>query len=570
LLALGINEDLFDSGVTLCDGGTVLFASNEERYTRRKNEGGFPRHALAAMFAYTGVAPGDIGAVCVAGHATPPFVARAVPPLHDLLFAIKRAKGDTLGKRLLDAAVFATPVSHTTEDSALRRFTRPLLPWTTRRMLPPAMRGVPVHHVEHHTCHAAAAWGLSGFERALCLTADGMGDGLSFTVSRCSLESRIERLWSAPASSSLGMFFEALTEAMGFTPSRDEGKLTGLAANGDPARIGGPSPFRFEGKRLRYDGPHGRAAIKDFRVRMARGETREDLSAWAQDILEQSVLSVARHWLAETGESRLVLAGGIFANVKLNQRLHELDGVESVFVCPNMGDGGLGLGAIYQTLRLPPARLRDVFWGEAYAASDIERALADSGLAYTREDRIHEAVAARLAEGRLVARFCGRMEWGPRALGNRSILADASDTAVVARLNALLRRNDFMPFAPAMLDEEADGLLLDWQPGAHAAEFMTVCFRCSEAMKAGFPAVVHTDGTARAQWVAEASNPAFHGLLQAYKRCSGRGVLLNTSFNIHEEPIVRTPAEAVAAFLKSRLDFLAIEDYLVPQPVEQK
>lgn len=565
MLALGINEDLFDSGVTLCDSGTVMFASNEERYTRRKNEGGFPRHALQALFDYTGIAPGDIQAVCVAGHATPPFAARLVPPLHDVVFNIKRTKGDTLGKRLLDAAVFATPVSHTTEDSALRRATRPLLPWALRRMLPAAMREAAIHHVEHHTCHAAAAWGLSGFERALCVTADGMGDGLSFTVSRCTPERRIERLWSAPASSSLGLFFEALTESMGFTPSRDEGKLTGLAANGVPGRIGIPNPFRFEGGVLRYNGLHGRAAIAHFRERMQQGDSREDLSAWAQHILEQTVLEVVRHWLRDTGETRLVLAGGIFANVKLNQHLHELETIESIFICPNMGDGGLGIGAIHQTFGLTPERLRDVFFGEDFTPAYIEGVLKGSGLPYTREAEVHARIAELLAQGKLVARFRGRMEWGPRALGNRSILADASDTAVVSRLNGLLRRNDFMPFAPAMLDGDAPALLEDWHAATHAAEFMTVCFRCSPAMKSGFPAVVHTDGTARAQWVTADGNPAFHALLSAYKERSGHGVLLNTSFNIHEEPIVRTPEEAVQAFKTSRLDVLAIEDFIVTQ-----
>jgi len=565
VLALGINEDLFDAGATLWQDGRVLFAANEERYTRRKNEGGFPRQCLAALFAYTGVAPSDIDAVYVAGHATPPFVVRLMPKLHDILFDIKRAKGETLGKKLLEGAVHSSGVSHTSEESALRKWTLPLLPRCARMMLPSGMGRAAVHHLEHHLCHASAAWRQSGFESALCLTADGMGDGLSFTVSRCSLDGGIARLWSAPASSSLGMFFEALTEAMHFTPCRDEGKLTGLAANGNSAKIDAPNPFVFERDALRYTGLHGRAAIRDFRDRMERGDTREDLSAWEQDILERTVLEVARRWIRETGESRLVMAGGIFANVKLNQHLHELDEVESVFICPNMGDGGLGIGAILQGVNHAPEKLSDVFFGEDSSRADIESAVKGSGFDYSIEDDIHSAIAPLLAKGQIVARFNGRMEWGPRALGNRSILVDASDTAVVARLNGLLKRNDFMPFAPAMLDEEFPKYLLDWEPGAHAAEFMTVCFRCTEAMRAEYPAVVHTDGTARAQRVTAEANPEFHGLLKSYQRVSGRGVLLNTSFNIHEEPIVRTPEEAITAFRTSGMDYLAIGDCLVRQ-----
>jgi carbamoyltransferase len=240
-----------------------------------------------------------------------------------------------------------------------------------------------------------------------------------------------------------------------------------------------------------------------------------------------------------------------------------MDAVERIFVCPNMGDGGLGLGCILEGVDVAPRRLDHVFWGEDYSAAQMAEAVAAKSLPYEQVDDAAGAIAGLLAQGRIVARFTGRMEWGPRALGNRSILADASDRSVVSRLNGALRRNDFMPFAPAMLHEAADTYLESWQSGLDAARFMTTCFRCTEAMKARFPGVVHVDGTARAQLVAEGENPAFHALLRACEKKLGAGVVLNTSFNIHEEPIVRTPEEAVRAFEASGIDHLAIGDFIV-------
>ncbi len=562
MLCLGISEDFFDSGVAICDGDKVLFASNEERYTRRKNEGGFPHRALASAFEYTGIAPSDIDRIYVSGHMTPPFPVRMFPKLHDWMFDAQRSKKESAFKKFMDFVTFVTPISHSDEASWTRSLVRPLLPVVTRRRLPPSLCNADIRFVEHHEAHAAGAWFCSGFERALAITADGMGDGLSLTVSRCTPERGVERLWKAGSRSSFGLFFEVLAEAFGFTPCRDEGKITGLAACGDPARITEPVPFVLKDGALAYTGPYGRRGVEWARESLLKRYSREDISAWAQYILESQLTAVASWWLKETGLPRLVVAGGVFGNVKLNQRLHELAEVEQLFVFPNMGDGGLGLGVIADGEKFTPRPVTDVFWGEGFSDASIEAALSKAGLPFVRPDDIEERAAELLAEGRIVARFAGRMEWGPRALGNRSILVRTSDRAVVERLNTALARSDFMPFAPAVLDEDAalycDGL----EAARHSAEFMTVCFDCTDRMKREHPAVVHVDGTARAQLVRRDHNPGFHAILGGFKRRSGTGVVLNTSFNIHEEPIVRTPEEAIAAFRKARLDYLAIGPFL--------
>ncbi len=565
MISLGINEDLFDSGVVLCEDGHILFAANEERYTRRKNEGGFPHQSLAAMFSYTGIEPEAIDQIYMVGHMTPPFPVRLCPFLHSWLFEAKRNKRVTLFKRLMDAVTFLTPISHSSEDSRMRSIVRPLLPPVTRRQFPKPLQKTPLKFVEHHTAHAAGAWKCSGFDETLCITADGMGDGLSLTVSHCGGggEQGIERLWAASSRDSFGLFFEVLAEGFGFTPCRDEGKVTGLAACGDPATVQEDAPLVMQEGRLHYTGPLGREGVRWVREKLLPRYGRENISAWAQDVLETQMTAIAQWWLKERGLRRLAVAGGVFANVKLNQRLHELPEVDTLFVYPNMGDGGLGLGAICAEENFAPRRIENVFLGESFDDDAIEAVLNAEGLSYEKPEDIETHTGALLAQGHIVARFSGRMEWGPRALGNRSILVRTTDRAVVDRLNTLLQRSDFMPFAPAVLAEDAELYCKDIEPGRLAAEFMTVCFDCTDRMKQEHPAIVHVDGTARAQLVSETTNPGFHKILKTFKSHSGSGVLLNTSFNIHEEPIVCTPHEAVRAFLSAQLDYLAIGPYIV-------
>jgi len=561
---LGINEDLFDAGAALCDGDDIIFATNEERYSRRKNEGGFPYRALEGMFAYTGISPDDIEHICVAGLMTPPLPVRMLPRAHDWIFgARRREQKDSMLRRFFDDITFYLPITHTTERSLLRKAVRPLLAPVTRHNLPKALRGKPLSFVEHHTAHAAGAWHFSGYDEALCITSDGMGDGLSVTVSLCKQGRPIERLWTVSSRDSVGLFFQVMTEVFGFVSCRDEGKITGLAANGDASRVDEPSPFIWENGELRFTGRFGQRGIDYGRSQFAERYSREDIAAWCQELLERHTLEIARHWLQKTGQRRLVLSGGVVANVKLNQRLHELDEVDEVFVFPNMGDGGLNLGAICHIQGRPHRPLEHAFLGEAYSDAAIETALRAEGLAYERIDGIHEHIAPLLAEGALIARFDGAMEWGPRALGNRSILARATDPSVTQRLNRCLRRNDFMPFAPALPDEAAHEFVIGADRARHAAEFMTVCFDCTERMKTEAPAVVHVDGTARAQFVRADRNPGFHRILTAFGQITGSPVLLNTSFNIHEEPIIQTPEQAVRAYVTAGLDYLAAGPFLV-------
>jgi carbamoyltransferase len=258
----------------------------------------------------------------------------------------------------------------------------------------------------------------------------------------------------------------------------------------------------------------------------------------------------------------------VHANVKLNQRIHEIEGVTDVFVYPNMGDGGCGTGAALLCLpEVPVGRtLDDVYFGPEYSSAEIESALAAEGLRFERPDAIAEPMADLLAEDHIVARFDGRMEYGPRALGNRSILYPAKDPEVNLWLNQQLGRTEFMPFAPAALASEAKRLFEGLAGAEKTSEFMTVTFDCTDEMQSSCPAAVHVDGTARPQLVTEKSNPGFHAILEAFAQRTGVPALINTSFNMHEEPIVCSPEDAVRAFLQGNIDYLAIGPFLVPHP----
>ena len=287
-------------------------------------------------------------------------------------------------------------------------------------------------------------------------------------------------------------------------------------------------------------------------------------------MLEEVATAYVAQYVKKTGLRNLVLSGGVVANVKLNQRLREIDGVDGIFVHPNMGDGGCGTGAALLEFAGSPATAQAaqgrVIWAPSSRASRLPRR-SDARSCRSRQYRpIEPKIAMLIASGKVVARFDGRMEYGPRALGNRSILYHAKEPAVNQWLNQRLGRTEFMPFAPATLYEHRDACYQHVDGADYAAQFMTLTFDCTEAMKRDCPAAVHVDGTARPQLVSAESSPSFHRILTEYHKLTGIPSVINTSFNMHEEPIVCTPDDAIRAFLQGNLDYLAIGDFLVEHP----
>jgi carbamoyltransferase len=418
----------------------------------------------------------------------------------------------------------------------------------------------------HHDTHAANAFFASGFDRVLLVTFDGYGSGAAGGIYTGGPDG-INLLHRFDFPNSLGHFYEQVTSGLGFKPMRHEGKIVGLAAYGNPEHLRRVLLERFE----YADGDiRIRAGLNTYFVRALAGRfAKRDVAAAYQRVLEEVATTTIQYWLKKTGLTRVAVSGGVHANVKLNQRIREIDGVESVFVYPNMGDGGCATGAamlVFDRHVFDSQPLENVYYGPNYSRADIEAALARAGLQYESVPDIEDRIAQLLTEDHIVGRFDGRMEYGPRALGNRSVLYPARDPEVNQWLNHQLGRTEFMPFAPAALASEAHRLFKNVSGCEKTAEFMTITFDCTDEMAHNCPAAVHVDGTARPQLVSERTNPSFYRILQGYQARTGIPAIINTSFNMHEEPIVCTPDDAVRAFLLGRLDYLAIGPFLVPNP----
>lgn len=564
-----------DTGVALVDrSGRIVAALSEERVSRVKMDGGYPFRAIETLQRMTGVRWADLDAVAV------PFLAPA----------------DQLGEglRLLSAGVadpgllrgqWATRAGHDRFQAGMRAigaydylddFTRRVAAVRAADGRPPVgdwrqflqvigVGQVPLVQVDHHLAHAAAAHMMSGHQRSLVITCDGVG----------ALKSSLVALGDGAALSviartfyphSPGEFWEVITVLCGFHHMKHGGKITGLAAHGNPE-----APcYAVMRAAIETHGLTIRTRLDPVMMAAALAAVpREDIAATAQRRLTEVVVDLVRNAMARTGRTRLAVAGGVFANVRLNQAIAELPGLEDLFVCPVMGDEGLGVGAALWTAArrygATPAAVPHLYLGPEFSEGEMRDALTAHGLAFTRLDDgpLAGAVAERIDAGKVVALARGRMELGPRALGHRTILYRTSDPAVNTWLNARLHRTEFMPFAPVTLDDHADGCYAGLDRARRSAEFMTVTFTCTDRMRAQSPAVVHLDGTARPQLIRSDIDPFYHSVLTAYHRRTGVPSLVNTSFNMHEEPIVCTPDDAVRAFMQGHLDVLVLGPFLV-------
>jgi carbamoyltransferase len=556
MIILGISALDNESTASLVVDGRIIAAASEERFTRQKQQDGFPHRALDWIFRSTGVRPTDVDLV---GY---PFFQYS----RELWLQARAFAADIPFTLRHDDAMIAKAV-HLANYFRITFLTR--LHARSDRWLRGGLKRygllAKLRRVDHHRAHAASAFYTSGFDRALVVTLDGYGSGASGAIF-VGEGRRLRRLQVFHYPHSLGALYWRVTKALGFTPLRHEGKVLGLAAFGDPAVLGEIVSRRFD---LRDADMFRIKSAQNFLVErvLARRYRREDVASAYQKVLEIVATQYVAAYLRRTGCHYVAGAGGVFANVRMNQKIAELEGVEKIFVHPAMGDSGSGTGAAlhlaaqFETSEF--ARLEHVYLGPEYDDPTVHAALRRSGLPYRRVNEVEREVARLLAQGKVVARFNGRMEYGPRALGNRSILYQACDPRVNRWLNERLRRTEFMPFAPATLAKYADEYYSNINRSDLAAQFMTITANCSDKMRGESPAAVHIDGTARPQLVNQDVNSSFFRVLSEYHALTGIPSVINTSFNMHEEPIVCSPEDALKAFTDGRLDFLTIGDYLV-------
>jgi carbamoyltransferase len=436
-------------------------------------------------------------------------------------------------------------------------------------------------HVEHHLAHAASAYYTSGTrEKQLIVTIDGAGDDVSVGLWRGE-NGQIERLQTFPISGSLGWFYSNVTEALGWWHGDGEGKTMGLAPYGDYTKCQGVldkfTPKYANGVLVEHHDFGRQYSWNDsgaiqwhldeaFAIRdLTQKYGREHIAAEAQRVLEEQVKNIVFPWMQRENTRNLSSSGGVMLNVKLNQRLWESGSIAQHHTYPNPGDSGLAVGAAlyayYQTHPSAPIYpIEDLYWGPEYSAKEIEDALKLRQLKYRRVDEVETYAAERLAEGKIVGWFQGRMESGPRALGSRSILMSANKPENKDIINARVKfREAFRPFCPSLLWEKKD----EYLENARDEFFMITSFTCKQAKRNKIPAVVHADHTLRPQTVKKSFNPRFWQLISEFGKLTGEHLLLNTSFNIMGEPIVNQPHEAIRCFYDNGLDVLVLGNFVL-------
>lgn len=560
---LGLVSATHDSGVALLENGVPELVLEEERLDRIKRTKRFPKGSLRIALGPNLERLKEVDVI------TTPW------DLSRLRWTFARA----VFGRLPWSLSFLLQSSHTTQENeivllnnVLRRKFRRQLGITE---LPPIV------NVSHHDAHAAIFF-VSPFEEAAILVMDGFGDDAS-TSAYIGRGNRIERLWHTGIFNSLGIVYTFVTKYLGFNFS-DEGKVMALAAFGGDTYVNAfrelirPTPdgrYQVNFDYFSYDAfgelrPFKRRFIETFGPPRLPGEEltdrHRDIARALQVVTEEIVLHMARDLRLKTNATKLCISGGVALNCVANARVLEEAGFERVWVPPCASDTGAPLGSTlwhyHQTLGRPRCmELTHPYYGPTYSEKDIRDALAVAHLTGERlsELELLERVARDLAAGRIVGWFQGRSEMGPRALGNRSILADPRRAEMKDIINARVKhREPFRPFAPAVLLERASEFFHIDQPDP----FMTLAPRVREDKKHLIPAAVHVDGTGRIQTVERSANPRYYGVIETFGKLTGVPVLLNTSFN-QQEPIVETPSHAVSCFLRSGLDVLVLGNYYV-------
>ncbi len=552
-----------DSGVALFQDGRLVLAVNEERLSRTKLDGGYPHRSLTWVLNQAKLTPNDVDLVCYgftngmpSGDFSAALEERVVEYGSDpKTIAVIRNRLDK--EREVDSAQLAS----FDRDTIHRLGTRPQ------------------YRCHHHEAHRAAAYMSSPFREALVVTCDGRGDCKSFTVSAVTPKGVEERTcgfsWE-----SIGYFYGRITQLCGFVPNRHEGKITGLAGHGDPKRAMALMEKMITVENGRFKSFPGDYYVpfftnySDVLLQEAGGFSREDLAAAAQAHLERCVCQVIAHHLRATGLRQICLAGGVFSNVKLNQRIRELAGVDGVFVYPNMGDGGICAGSVYDYLLrekgVLSSPLETLYLGPDLDAEALATLLGPHGCEISRPADLVAAATDRMRQYKSVGLVQGRCEFGPRALGNRSIVGFCDDVAFCDSINERLHRSEFMPFAPVTTAELASRCFAGYRADHFSAQHMTMTYNVTPEFAKNAPAVVHVDGTARPQVVTREGNPVLHALITRAHQQYGALCLLNTSFNLHEEPILGSAEDVAATFLRGAVDYLLAPPYLITAPLHKQ
>ena len=556
MISIGINySQMHDSSACIARDGEVLFAVAEERLSRVKHDARFPAMAICACLDFAGIRADEVDYVCQ-GWPRP----RAAY-LHDLrCYATGRQRVDA--RALLNSTRQFLSMSH--QRGGENHF---------RRLFGPSK--AQFRFMDHHLAHAISAFAYSGFEDAAILVLDGRGATEATSVWR-GRNGRLEHLWTIPWPNSLGLFYAQFTYFLGFTPYSDEWKVMGLAPYGEPGIdlrefiVPEENPYRVATNLLiaPESDPFRAMEPRLGPPRLPESEIdarHKNLAFAVQDMCERAMITLAQAAVAKTGCGNLCLAGGVALNSKANGKILSSGIVDRIFVQPAASDDGVCLGAVLgPTLdageKLPVRKMRHAYLGNECSDAEIEKALATYKIRATRVADPAAVAAALLADGKILGWVQGRMEFGPRALGSRSILADPRDPEMNAKVNNAVKfREWWRPFAPSLLQEAAG----DYLESATDSPFMVLTAQVRPEKRSVIPSVTHVDGSARPQTVERDVNPLYWRLISEFGRRTGVPVVMNTSFNLRGEPIVSSPTDAIRTFFSSGMDALIIGSFVV-------
>lgn len=556
---MGLNFVFHDSSACIFRDGEMAVALEDERFTGEKHTSRFPFEAINHCLAVAGLKAEDLDHIAISFN---PSLFRG----RKLLYAMQLGRGfqsfySYEFKRIKDRlAVFEYWLKSTFSDR----------------------RRPKIHFVDHHLAHGAGSFFVSPFEKAAVVSIDGWGEWASTWLGSIS-DRRITKFGESFFPHSLGCFYTAATEYCGFIPNYDEGKTMGLAPTGDSeryydtvsglARVDADGSIRLDHSFFAYQDTNGRFAGKlfdeTFGPRRSKGQPIAqhhcDVAAAFQRVLEERVLEICRCVERRSKLSKLVLSGGVALNSVANGRVRrELD-FEDIYVMPGAGDNGTSIGAASYVMNHVLGETKryhhsHAYVGNVHSTESIIKFLDGCKLDYRVSSNVCLDTAKLLHQGKIVAWFQGRMEFGPRALGNRSILADPTKPWMKDHINAQVKhREAFRPFAPSVTEEDVSRYF-DYQG---SSPFMLMVCDVLEEKRNTLPAITHVDGTARLQTVSRESNPRYYDLIREFEALSGVPVLLNTSFNIMGQPIIESPEDAVKCMYSTGIDVLVMEDIVL-------
>ncbi|MCL5089939.1 MAG: hypothetical protein M1382_02085 [Candidatus Marsarchaeota archaeon] len=553
--------DGHDAGAALVEDNKVIFAANEERFTKRKLEVNFPKHSIEAALRYAKIKPDDIEHIAFSTTEFAKTIERMFPKMRENYYIFRRRK--RLKPRFSD-------LRHMLKYSITSIGITPGSTTINKHMLGKELRNMgfgkfKLYAVEHHAAHAATAAFTSPFKKALIITSDGLGDGLSGSISIME-KNTLTRKSVTKASDSLGIFFEQATNIIGMRELEDEGKVMAMADYS--------YPFSMDENLFRdffsVDGISIKAkynTIKQFEMlqRISWQLPREQFAYMVQQLLTEMLTKFVDNAIERFGIGDVAFSGGIFSNVKANMSLRKLDSLKHWYIFPHMGDGGIALGAALHTNYILNGITKHDFTaylGPAYGENETIAALKRHKMKFQLERKEQSKHAAELVtDGHYIFWFQDRMEYGPRALGDRSILARSDSEEIKDMLNLYVKKREwFQPFAPSIMEEEAERLLEYDNKGKD--KFMTMAYMVKKEKRNVTKSVMHIDGSARAQMVGR-ENPLYYDVIKQVKNISGNGIVLNTSFNVHGFPIVMDPDDAIMTMKKTNSKYMFINGFFV-------